>query len=159
MPMPLSPYVARVRESIGHDLLLLPAVAVLPRDDRGRVLLVRQTDYGLWGTIGGSVEVDESPETSAVREAAEEAGVTIEITKLVAVHGGPQFRMTYPNGDEVSYVSAIYEARVVGGQPRPDHDETTDVGWFHLNELAELDLGAFARHTFMALGWLKEVDT
>ena len=53
------------------------------------------------GTIGGSVEVDEAPETSAVREAAEEAGVTVEITELVAAQGGPQFRATYPNGDVV----------------------------------------------------------
>jgi ADP-ribose pyrophosphatase YjhB (NUDIX family)/ubiquinone/menaquinone biosynthesis C-methylase UbiE len=157
--MPVSPYIARIRESVGHDLLLLPAVAVLPRDDQGRVLLVRQIDSGRWATIGGSVEIDEAPETSAVREAAEEAGVTVEITKLVAVQGGPQFRTTYPNGDEVSYVSVIYEARVVDGRPRPDHDETSDVGWFGLEELATLDLGAFARHTFTALGWLDEDDT
>lgn len=154
--MAVSPYIRRVRESIGHDLLLLPAVAVLARDDQGRVLLVRQIDNGLWGTIGGSVEVDEDPEVAAVREAAEEAGVGVEITKLVAVHGGPQFRATYPNGDEVSYVSVIYEARVVDGDPRPDHDETSEVGWFHVDDLAELDLGSFARHTFIALGWLDE---
>lgn len=157
--MPISPYIRRVRESIGHDLLLLPAVAVLPRDDAGRLLLVRQTDNGRWATIGGSVEVDEDPEVAAVREAAEEAGVTVEITKLVAVQGGPQFRTTYPNGDEVSYVSVIYEAQVVGGEPRPDHDETSEVGWFHHDQLAELDLAAFARHTFTALGWLAEEST
>lgn len=154
--MGLSPYIRRIRESIGHDLMLLPAVAVLPRDDAGRVLLVRQIDSGRWGTIGGSVEVDEAPETAGTREAAEEAGVAVELTRVLAVHGGPQFRVIYPNGDEVSYVSTLYEARVVAGQPRPDQDETSEVGWFHPDELAKLDLAAFARHTFIALGWLNE---
>lgn len=148
-----------MRDAVGHDLLLLPAVAVLPRDDEGRVLLVRQSDIGRWATIGGSVEVDETPQVAATREAAEEAGVTVAITRLIAAHGGPQFRVSYPNGDEVSYVSLVYEARVVDGQPEPDYDETVEVSWFHLDELATLDLGAFARHTFVALGWLGEDDT
>jgi hypothetical protein len=37
--MGISPYIATVRQSIGNDLLLLPCVAVLPRDEQGRVLL------------------------------------------------------------------------------------------------------------------------
>ena len=51
--MPIAPHIAALREKIGHDLLLVPCVAVLPRDDQGRVLLVRQSDFGLWGTVGG----------------------------------------------------------------------------------------------------------
>lgn len=150
----MSPYVRRLRKSIGHDLLLLPAVSVLPRDTEGRILLVRQADSGQWATIGGSIEVDEDPATAAVREAEEEAGITIELTRLVTAHGGPQFRMTYPNGDQVSYVSIVYEAQAVAGEPAPDHDETVEVGWFDPDELRDLDLGDFARHTFVALGHL-----
>ena len=152
--MPVSPYIRTLRESIGHDLLLLPSVAVLPRDDDGRILLVQQADSGRWGPIGGSVEVDEDPAEAAVREAAEEAGVDVELTRLVTALGGPEFRITYPNGDRTAYVSIVYEARVVGGTPRPDHDETVGVGWFSIDELAMLDLGGFARSTFRALGLL-----
>ena len=57
--MPVAPHIVRLRERVGHDLLLLPSVAVLPTDDAGRVLLVRQTDFGAYGTIGGAIdEVD-----------------------------------------------------------------------------------------------------
>lgn len=152
--MAISPYIRRVRKSIGPDLLLLPSVAVLPRDAAGRVLLVRQSDTGQWATIGGSVEVDEHPATAAVREAEEEAGVAVELTRLLTALGGPEFRITYPNGDETAYVSIVYEARVTAGTPAPDHDETIEVAWFHPDELPGLDLGGFARHAFAALGIL-----
>jgi hypothetical protein len=35
----ISPYVRRLRERVGHDLILLPSVAVLPWDEQGRLLL------------------------------------------------------------------------------------------------------------------------
>ena len=59
--MPVAPHIARLREKVGHDLLVLPTVAVLPIDDQGQVLLVRQTDFGTYGTIGGAIDEDESP--------------------------------------------------------------------------------------------------
>lgn len=153
--MPVSPHIARLRESVGHDLLLLPSVAVLPRDEKGRVLLVLQADRGQWGTIGGAVEPDESPRQTAVREAREEAGVEVELTGILAVVGGPRYRITYPNGDRTAYVSTVYAARVTAGEPAPDHDETSDVAWVAPEELAGLDLGDFARAMFEELDWLR----
>ncbi len=150
----MSPYLRELRRSIGHDLVLLPAAMVLPLDDDARVLLVRHADTGQWATIGGSVEVDEDPAEAAVREAAEEAGVEVRLTRLMTALGGPEFRLTYPNGDQTSYVSLVYEARVVGGSPVPDDDETLDVAWVRVAELETVDLGDFARSTFRALGWL-----
>jgi len=63
----ISPYVRRLRELIGHDLLLLPSAGVLPRDDDGRILLVRVIDTDQWAVIGGAIEPDESPEQAALR--------------------------------------------------------------------------------------------
>ena len=54
--MGISPYIRRLRERVGHDLVLLPSVAVLARDEEGRLLLVREAETGLWQTIGGAVE-------------------------------------------------------------------------------------------------------
>lgn len=143
--MPLSPYIADMRERIGHSLLLLPTVAVLPRDVSGRVLLVRQTDTDKWATIGGSVEPDESPDSAACREALEEAGVTVELTGLLAALGGPDYRITYPNGDLVACVAIVYGATVVSGEPTPDGDETSEVGWFGADQLGDLDVNDINR--------------
>lgn len=38
-PMAISPYYRALRERIGHELLLIPGVAAVLRDDQGRVLI------------------------------------------------------------------------------------------------------------------------
>jgi 8-oxo-dGTP diphosphatase len=150
--MAISPYVAKLRELIGTRLLLLPSACVIPIDDEGRILLVRQRQHGKWETIGGTVEPDESPHEAAIREAMEEASIDVELT-LVAVLGGPEYIATYPNGDRCQYVSSVFEARVIGGDPAPDHDETDEVAWFTRDELdTNPDIGAFCRTTLHALG-------
>ena len=149
-PVAISPYLHRLRELVGHELLVLPSVAVLPWDEDGRLLLVRETETGLWQTIGGAIEPDESPSEAAVREAAEEASVGIQIDGIRAVTGGPRFRLTYPNGDRVSYVSTVFDAHVLHGEPRPDGDETIEVSWFSVDGLAQVPLSDFTVALFEA---------
>ncbi|HSZ38839.1 MAG TPA: NUDIX domain-containing protein [Trebonia sp.] len=95
--MGIAAHIARLRAVIGHELLLLPAVSVLPVDDAGRVLLVRHTghDDG-WGILGGAVEPGESPAAAAVREAREEISAEIQLVRLLDVLGGPDYEVTYP---------------------------------------------------------------
>jgi 8-oxo-dGTP diphosphatase len=146
----ISPYLRGLREQVGHALLLIPAVAVLPWDEDGRLLLARERETRLWQTVGGSVEPDESPYEAALRETMEEAGVTVQIDRIRTVVGGSEFRMSYPNGDLVSYVSTVFDARVVDGEPRPDGDETSEVGWFPVEELADAMLTPFTLALFAA---------
>ena len=148
----ISPHIRDLREKVGHDLLLLPSAAVLPRDDGGRLLLVRLIDSGNWATIGGAIEPDESPRASAIREAEEEAGVTVELGDILGVFGGPDYRVTYPNGDELAYVVTVFDATVVEGSPRPDGDETSEVGWFGPGELPLDQMGRLTRTLLRELG-------
>lgn len=64
--MGIAAHIARLRAVVGHELLLLPAVSVLPADEAGRLLLARHTghDDG-WGILGGAVDVGESPAEAA----------------------------------------------------------------------------------------------
>ncbi|GAC1483236.1 MAG: NUDIX domain-containing protein [Candidatus Dormibacteria bacterium] len=152
--MGMSAYVRRLRDRIGTDLLLLPSVSVLVRDQRGRILMVRGVDSGSWGVIGGGMEIDERPEDAAIRETEEETGLRVTVTGPLRALGGPKFRVTYPNGDETAYVSVLYEGRVVGGTERPDGNEAAQVGWFAQDDLSKLALEAFSRAAFEELGWL-----
>ncbi len=64
-------------------------VAVVLRDERGRVLLGKRAsgEYaGLWCIPCGYVEWDEDVREAAVREFEEETGVQVELRGVVAVH-------------------------------------------------------------------------
>ena len=50
-----------------------------------RVLLVRERMDGRWSLPGGFVDVGDTPSEAAVREAAEEAGVTARVERLAGV--------------------------------------------------------------------------
>jgi len=134
-----SPYVRRLREKIGTDFLLMPAVSAVLRDDRGRVLLVQHVE-GRWQMPGGAVDPGERPADALVRECGEEADIEVRPVRVLGAFGGPEFRTTYSNGDEVGYVTTVYEVELVSGVPRPDGDETLAVGWFGRDELGSLEL-------------------
>jgi ADP-ribose pyrophosphatase YjhB (NUDIX family) len=150
--MPIAPHIQRLRALVGHELLVLPGAAVLPRDGDGRVLLVRTIDDDRWAAIGGAIEPDESPEQAALREAREEAGVSLRLGPVLAVLGGPDYRMTYPNGDQASYVSTVFAATVIGGSPRPDGDETSDVAWWDPRHLPRDQMSAFTQALLRDVG-------
>jgi 8-oxo-dGTP pyrophosphatase MutT (NUDIX family) len=141
----MSDYVRRLREKVGHDLLLLPSTHCVIRDCDGRILLVRHVE-GRWMLPGGAIDPGETPADAARRECWEEAGVLVEPERILGVYGGPEAAITYENGSRAMYVVTIFEARLLEGEPRPDHDETDDVGWFDEAEIPELTMGPSTRH-------------
>jgi ADP-ribose pyrophosphatase YjhB (NUDIX family) len=147
----MSDYVRGLRAKIGHDFMLMPSVAALIRDGDGRVLLVQHVE-GRWQLPGGAVDPNERPEDAVRREAREEASIEVEPLEVLGVFGGPEYRVTYANGDDAGWVVSVYRARIVGGSPAPaDPDEIQAVGWFTPEEIDALDLHASTRRTIEAL--------
>ena len=146
----MSDYVRAMRAKIGTDLLFLPSVAALIRDDEGRILLVRHVE-GRWMIPGGAVDPGERPADAVRRECWEEAGIVVEPLRIAGVYGGPEYTITYSNGDEAEWVVTIFEARIVEGEPHPHDDETTDAGWFRLEEIESLELHPSMRRTLAEL--------
>lgn len=143
--MPISEYMRGLREKVGTELVLVPSVTIITFDDQGRVLLAKHADAGVWVAPGGSVDPHESPADAAVREMWEETGLLVEPTKILGVYGGPEFQVTYSNGDEVSYLMTVFECRVIGGTMRPDRVETLELGYFSQADLTKLTLPPWAR--------------
>jgi 8-oxo-dGTP pyrophosphatase MutT (NUDIX family) len=133
-------YVARIREKIGTDLLMLQAVAILVFDGGGRVLLAQQRGGDAWMTVGGAVEIDETPAEAAMREFWEETGALVRITRVLGVFGGKDFRVTYRNGDAVAYSNVTFEAELVSGVLEPDGDEVVRLDWFSPAQIATLEM-------------------
>ena len=146
--MSMSPHVANLRAKVGHDLIVLPSATAVIRDDVGRILLARHADRDLWVAPGGAVDPGETPADAAVRETWEEVGLLVEPVRVLGVFGGPGFEVRYGNGDRTAYVMIAFECRVLAGTPRPDGEETQDVGWFTKEEASALPAPAWVRDVF-----------
>ncbi len=128
-------YLARLRECVGHDLLLVPAAAACIRDEEGRILLLRRSDGdNLWSFPGGGMELGERAAEAVVREVREEIGLEVRPVALIGVYTGPEYIFAYPNGDQVQPVIIFFECRVVGGELRPDMQEITGARYFGLED-------------------------
>ncbi|MCW3844447.1 NUDIX domain-containing protein [Micromonospora yasonensis] len=134
--MPLSPYIARMRRHIGHELLMLYGVSGVVTDDAGRLLLARRGDNGRWSVPAGMVDPGEQPADALLREVYEETGVKVEIERVGGVATHP---VVYPNGDVCEYLNVWFHCRAVGGAPTVDGEESLAVDWFSPNDLPELD--------------------
>lgn len=126
--MPMSPYVRSLRNRIGHDLLLLPGVTAVIRNG-DRFLLARQRDSGRWSLIGGGVEPGETPQEAVAREVSEEIGVRPVVRRIVGAYGGKPLESTYPNGDQVAYVTVAFECVLRSNDLTLEAAELLEMGW------------------------------
>lgn len=69
-----------------------------------------------------------------MREAAEEAGVRIEVRRLAQV--GVTELITYGNGDQAQYIDHTFECEWISGEAHPADGENTEVRWVPEGELA-----------------------
>lgn len=129
-------FVLSLRERIGHDPLPLVGVtAVVFKDEK--VLLGRRADNGMWRPVSGIVDPGEEPADAVVRECWEEAGIRVRATRLALVQQLP--RTVHENGDQVDYLDLVFRCEWVSGQPHPADGELTEVGWYGLGELTDVD--------------------
>lgn len=117
-----------VKETIesGRDQWVGVAVA----DDDGRVLLVENGWSDGWIVPGGTVEMDETLADAAVREVAEETGVSVELDRPLLVEN-----QTFTHDDtEISgyfvLFGAIANETEIGADLGIEDETIRDARWF-----------------------------
>lgn len=108
---------------------MVPSVNAVVADEAGRILMIRRTDNGNWALPGGAIELGESAVGAAVRETAEETGISCEVTGLVGIYTDPKHLIHYTGDGEVRQEFCIvFTGRPVAGQATPS-SESSDVRW------------------------------
>jgi 8-oxo-dGTP diphosphatase len=128
-----------------HYVNPVPAVGILIEQDDGLVLIRRANPphRGEWTLPSGFIEADESAEEAAIREAAEETGLTVEILEMFDVN-------SFPEGPPISGIMIFFRARPTGGELRGG-DDATEARVFPADELPVLP---FRTHREAAARWL-----
>jgi len=127
-------------ERIGKEArLTIGCSAIIFDDSREKVLLTRRTDNGRWCLPGGAMEPGESLTEACAREVMEETGLLVKVGRLIGVYSTPHRIIEYADGNRIQLVAHFFEAEVTGGELTLS-DETTEYGYFTMDEIANLDL-------------------
>lgn len=116
--------------------------------DADRLLLCRiapghWSGVGGWTLPGGGLDFGEPPADGALRELAEETGLSGSVLGLADVFSwSARWKHPVDGVDEAFHaIQIVYRVRVTGGELRDEPDGSTDrAAWFDLDELAELPL-------------------
>lgn len=119
---------------------LVPSVNVIVTDDAGWILMIRRTDNGNWAVPGGAIDLGESMVDAAVRETAEETGITCQVTGLDGIYTDPHHVIHYTSNDEVRQeFSIVLTAQPTGGEPTPS-SESSEVHWVEPDAVGGLQM-------------------
>jgi 8-oxo-dGTP diphosphatase len=112
------------------------SMAIITRGDAVLMIQRRQKEGELlWAFVGGAVEEGETPEEAAVREVAEEVGLTVKAERVLGERVHPK------TGRAMIYVACT----VVDGEPAVhDAEEIAEVAWVkHADIRAHVPYGLF----------------
>ncbi|SET13351.1 NUDIX domain-containing protein [Paenibacillus sp. NFR01] len=138
--MPMSEYYRSLRGKVGQELLMVPSVAGVIRNENHEILLLRKSGEERWGLPAGAVEPGETPSRALRREVFEETALMVTPERVIGVFGGPKYAFRYPNGDAVEYAVTVFECRIVKGMPRSLDGEVEELRFFPEDELPQLTL-------------------
>jgi len=130
-------YIKYMRKMIGTKPMFLVGGGVLVLNKQNQLLLMRRSDNNMWSILGGSLNLGETFEEAAIREAYEEANIKVTNLKLFTLISGKEYFHIYPNGDQVYNSGAIYWTKDYEGVLKIDGNETLELKFFDLEKLPE----------------------
>lgn len=137
-------YIMNLRRYVGHEPLIGLGATTLVFNDRNEILLNLRSDTNTWGIPGGSMELHETIEETAVRELKEEAGISADKLELVTVLSGDEYYFEYPNGDKMCTVIVLFKVLNYIGEIKASDNESKQLKFFSLDSLPNMESRAKA---------------
>lgn len=101
-----------------------------------QLLLVKEKNENRWALPGGWADIGLSPSEVAVKEAKEETGLKVNPSKVLAIMD----KFKHNHAPEFSYIYKIFiKCEIIGGELCTGL-ETSEVGFFNLEQIKNLDL-------------------
>ena len=132
-------YIMDLRKHVGHDALIGVGATTLVFNDQNELLLNLRTDTNTWGIPGGSMELYETIEETAIRELKEETGICADQLELVSVLSGKDFYFEYPNGDKMCTVIVLFKVLNYTGTLKVSDPESKALKFFPLTDLPVME--------------------
>jgi 8-oxo-dGTP pyrophosphatase MutT (NUDIX family) len=125
--------------AFGWTKLVTPHVGanVAIFDGAGRVLLTRRQDNGLWCLPGGHMGMHETLQQTALREAQEETGLTVELERLAGLYSSHYPAGAFGEGSPARSILVVLFRAHAAGVELALNDEVTEFGWFAPGHLPE----------------------
>lgn len=137
-------YIMNLRKYVGHEPLIGLGATTLVFNDKKELLLNLRTDTNTWGIPGGSMELYETIEETAIRELKEEAGIKADELELVTILSGKEYYFEYPNGDKMCTVIVLFKVLNYTGDIRIADNESKQLKFFPLDNLPSMESRAKA---------------
>lgn len=84
-------YIMNLRKYIGHEPIIVVGATALVFNKSGEILLNLRSDTNTWGIPGGSMELGENLQETAIRELYEETGLIATKLELIDVLSGDEY--------------------------------------------------------------------
>ncbi len=103
-------------------------------NDKDEILMVKERVDSRWSLPGGWCDVGYTPTETAEKEAEEEAGIKVKVTRLLAIFD----KKCHDHPEDLFYAYKIFLECAAENYEITTGMETLDVGFFKQDELPEL---------------------
>lgn len=129
-------YIGYIRSMVGTAKVIMVVSGAIVLDENNRILLQRRSDNGFWGFPGGYMEIGETVEDTARREVYEETGLLLGELQFFGIYSGPDYEVTYSNGDQTALVQVMYLCSDYSGDIQ-DSPESLETRFFDRDEIPD----------------------
>ncbi|WP_018757211.1 NUDIX domain-containing protein [Paenibacillus terrigena] len=139
-------YAGKLRSILGNQKLIIPSIRAIITDEENRILYIERKGNKKWALPAGGIELNESIMECLKREVLEETGIEVIKATLIAMYTGKEYSITNRFGHEYQGFELLFRVDEWTGTLLVETDETTNIGFFSIDNLPQFESGYFEQH-------------
>ena len=132
-------YIMNLRKYVGHEPLIGLGATTIVFNNKKEILLNLRSDTNTWGIPGGSMELYETIEETAIRELKEETNILADNLEFITILSGKDYYFEYPNGDKMCTVIVLFKVLNYNGEIKANDNESKQLKFFDIDNLPNME--------------------